>query len=115
MSGKISSSQDIAWGPHPNPAHKQVFLKPLVDQATNPLATLNLVKIERGGEIVPHIHETSAETIYLVSGHALGLFEDGTTECAAGSFVYVPMGTRHGFKNIGDEDVYLVTTFTPPL
>ncbi len=115
MSGKSVNSEDIAWGPHPNPAHKQVFLKSLVDSTTNPLATFNLIKVERGGEIVPHVHEASAETIYFTGGRGLGLLGQDTKEYQVGELVYVPLGTRHGFKNIGDEDMYLVTVFTPPL
>ena len=115
MEGKTIDSAKVEWLPHPNPKHVGVFMQTLVDSQTNPLATVHRVRIAPGGEIVPHIHDTSAETFLITAGRALCTMGDSTTEFHAGNLGYAPAGIRHGLKNLGDEDVYLTTVFTPPL
>jgi mannose-6-phosphate isomerase-like protein (cupin superfamily) len=90
-------------------------MQTLVDPQMNPLATVHRVRIVPGGEIVPHIHDKSAETFLITSGRALCTMGDSTMELRAGNLGYAPAGNRHGLKNIGDEDVHLVTVFTPPV
>ena len=114
MDGKTIDSEKIEWGAHPNPKHAGVFMKTLVDAQTNPLATVHRVRIAPGGEIVPHIHDKSAETFLITAGQALCALGDATTEFRAGNLGYAPAGTRHGLKNMGSEDVDLVAIFTPP-
>ena len=114
MDGKIIDSQTLAWTPHPNPKHVGVTMKTLVNAQTNNLATFHRVRIAVGGEIVPHVHETSAETFMLTQGRALGTMGATTQEFSAGTLGYAPAGILHGLKNIGDEQVELVAVFTPP-
>ncbi len=115
MDGKTVDSEKLEWGPHPNPKHVGVLMQTLIDAQTNPLATVHRVRIAPGGEIVPHIHEKSTETFLVTSGRALCTMGDATTEFRAGNLGYAPAGTRHGLKNLGDEEVQLVAVFTPPL
>ncbi len=113
MAGKTIDSGTVAWTPHRN--YQGVFIRPLVDAQANPLATFSHVRIAPGSEITPHVHASSAETFFITAGRALCTLGDSTTEFQAGSLGFAPAGTKHGLKNIGDEDVYLVTVFTPPL
>lgn len=114
MDGKTVDSNALEWRPHPNPKNLNVSMKTMVDAQTNPLATVHRVRIAVGGEIVPHIHEKSAESFFITAGRARCTMGETTTEFHAGSLGYAPMGIRHGLKNIGDEDVELVAIFTPP-
>ncbi len=115
MDGKTIDSAKVEWSIHPNPKHVGVLMQTLVDSQTNPLATVHRVRIASGGEIVPHVHDKSAETFLITSGRALCTMGDVTTEFRAGNLGYAPAGTRHGLKNLGDEEVHLVAVFTPPL
>ncbi len=112
MNGKTVDTAAVQWMPHRN--YPGVFIRQLVDAQTNPLATFNVVRIAPESEISPHIHDNSAETFLITAGRALCTLGDATTELHAGNLGYAPAGTRHGLRNIGTEDVMLVTVFTPP-
>ena len=45
-----------------------------------------------------HIHHDAAEAFYVLDGEYRMWIEDREFSCPAGSFVYVPAGTRHGFR-----------------
>jgi mannose-6-phosphate isomerase-like protein (cupin superfamily) len=45
-----------------------------------------------------HIHRGAAEAFYVLAGEYLIFINDEETRCSAGSFVYIPAGTVHGFR-----------------
>jgi mannose-6-phosphate isomerase-like protein (cupin superfamily) len=45
-----------------------------------------------------HIHHDAAEAFYVLAGEYLIFLEEREVLCPAGSFIYVPAGTRHGFR-----------------
>jgi mannose-6-phosphate isomerase-like protein (cupin superfamily) len=45
-----------------------------------------------------HIHHDAAEAFYVLAGEYAILLEDQEFRCAAGSFIYIPSGMRHGFR-----------------
>ena len=45
-----------------------------------------------------HIHHDAAEAFYVISGEYVIFIEDDEYVCPAGSFVYIPAGTPHGFR-----------------
>lgn len=112
MSGKTVDSNGMQWNPHRN--YPGVFIRQVVDAQTNPLATFNVVRIAPGSEITPHVHDHSAETFLVTAGQALCTMGDTTTKFHAGHLGYAPAGTRHGLKNIGTDDLFIVAVFTPP-
>jgi hypothetical protein len=48
-----------------------------------------------------HIHHDSAEAFYVLEGEYIMYLDDREFTCAAGSFIFIPLGVRHGFK-VGD-------------
>jgi mannose-6-phosphate isomerase-like protein (cupin superfamily) len=63
----------------------------------------------------PHWHERHDEGFYVVSGTATFATADATRAAPAGTFVIVPPGAVHTFRNDGDEECVLLNTFTPDL
>ena len=61
----------------------------------------------------PHIHHHEEEAYYLLEGELEFLAGEQTFKARAGSFVYIPKGTLHSFKNVGKEPARMVTLFTP--
>ena len=61
----------------------------------------------------PHIHHREDEAFYVLSGRFSFLCGDKQSIFEAGSFVYVPKGTLHTFKNIGAQQGRLLVTITP--
>ena len=45
-----------------------------------------------------HIHHDAAEAFYVLAGEYLIFIEDQEYRCPAGSFIYIPVGLRHGFR-----------------
>src|SRR5688572_1008775 len=45
-----------------------------------------------------HIHHDAAEAFYVLAGEYLIYLEDREFICPTGSFIYIPIGLRHGFR-----------------
>jgi mannose-6-phosphate isomerase-like protein (cupin superfamily) len=45
-----------------------------------------------------HIHHNADEAFYVLSGEYLIFIEDREYTCPAGSFIFIPLGLRHGFR-----------------
>ena len=48
-----------------------------------------------------HVHLDCAEAFYVLAGEYIMSLEDREVVCPAGSFIFIPQGTRHGFR-VGD-------------
>jgi mannose-6-phosphate isomerase-like protein (cupin superfamily) len=48
-----------------------------------------------------HVHHDSAEAFYVLEGEYIMYLDDRVFTCPAGSFIFIPLGARHGFK-VGD-------------
>ncbi|MDG4865136.1 cupin domain-containing protein [Streptomyces sp. T-3] len=66
-----------------------------------------------GGGPPPHIHPNADEAFFILSGEIEFLNGEKTFVAGAGSFVFVPRGTRHRFRNIGSQTAHLLFMFTP--
>ena len=64
-------------------------------------------------EAPAHIHHREDESFYVVEGE-FEFYKDGETmRAGAGSLVYVPRGSLHAFKNLGEERGRLLMSQTP--
>jgi mannose-6-phosphate isomerase-like protein (cupin superfamily) len=45
-----------------------------------------------------HIHHDAAEAFYVLEGEYVMFLDEREVACPAGSFVFIPAGTRHGFR-----------------
>ena len=48
-----------------------------------------------------HVHHDCAEAFYVLAGEYIMYLDDREVVCPAGSFIFIPQGTRHGFR-VGD-------------
>ncbi|MCJ0868269.1 cupin domain-containing protein [Streptomyces sp. AP-93] len=66
-----------------------------------------------GGGPPPHIHHHEEEAFYVLEGK-VDMF-DGTEQLKlkSGSFIHVPRGSVHSFKNVSDEPSKLLIMFMP--
>ena len=69
--------------------------------------------VPTGGGPPPHIHRREDETFYIVKGSLDVLIGDSTYQAKAGAFIFVPRGTVHSFKNVGDSTVVQLVTVVP--
>ena len=45
-----------------------------------------------------HVHHDAAEAFYVLEGEYLMHLDGEEVRCPAGSFVFIPLGVKHGFK-----------------
>lgn len=60
-------------------------------------------KLEPGSSIGVHTHENDSEAIYIVSGKADIIYDDGMEHAVAGQCHYCPKGHSHSMINNGTE------------
>jgi quercetin dioxygenase-like cupin family protein len=71
------------------------------------------VKVQPQNGPPPHIHHREDETFWITEGEFLFLHGDRTFRATAGSFVHIPKGTLHTFKNVGTSWGTFVVVITP--
>lgn len=67
-----------------------------------------------GGEIGDEVHETTDQLLTFVAGSGEADLDGHTHAVDAGDLCAVPAGTRHNFRNTGDEPLVLYTVYSPP-
>jgi mannose-6-phosphate isomerase-like protein (cupin superfamily) len=91
-----------------------IFLGPGEGESVpGPHRTLN-VKAERGeyeitemdcspefGPVEPHVHDDHTDSFYVLDGEVEFTIGDKTVRAGPGTFVAVPAGVHHGFRNPG--------------
>jgi len=60
-----------------------------------------------------HIHDAVDELFYILDGQMIVSLDGEETQAGAGTFVFVPRGTRHAWVNAGDSTARFLTLFTP--
>ncbi len=71
----------------------------------NELGKIMYGRLEPGSSIGFHKHETNSEIIYILSGKADFLYDDGTEKAKAGECHYCPKGHSHSMINNSNEDL----------
>ena len=61
----------------------------------------------------PHFHRNQDEDIYVLEGHFEVRLDDRTFEGSPGTFVHIPKGCVHTFRNTGEGVGKLLITFVP--
>ena len=62
-------------------------------------------RLQPGCTIGLHTHETNSEIIFIVSGTADFIYDDGKETVEAGNCHYCPKGQSHSMINYGTEDI----------
>jgi quercetin dioxygenase-like cupin family protein len=70
--------------------------------------------VDHGGGVTPHIHPGMEERFEVLGGNPSFLAGRKWSEASAGDVVVVPAGTRHAYRNDGDELAHIVCHARPP-
>lgn len=81
---------------------------------TGSKSQLVVMSIPPGGEIGEETHDHVEQTLYFHSGHGEGMLDGETFPVQTGDVVIVTPGTRHNFKNTGEEPLKIATVYAPP-
>lgn len=63
--------------------------------------------------IPPHIHDEFEEAHYVVEGEIEYQLEGQTVVATSGTYLHIPKGQSHAFKNIGSKPAKLLAWLTP--
>ena len=66
-----------------------------------------------GGGPPAHVHTREEEAFFIIRGEVVFLLDDHEVTVGAGTFLNVPRGTKHRFRNAGDEEVEMIFWFAP--
>jgi len=87
----------------------------LARTADTPRFTLGIIEIAPGRELEAHVHGDEDDAFYILEGEMTFFFGDEDEEAIAppGTFVLVPPGVRHGFRNPGPGPVRMLNVHAP--
>ena len=70
--------------------------------------------VQPGGGVTPHVHPAMEERFNVLAGRPSFLAGRRWRTAEPGETVVVPAGTRHAYRNEGDEDAHIVCEARPP-
>lgn len=73
-----------------------------------------IMAIPVGGDIGAEVHENTDQVLTFISGSGEADLAGRTHPVASGDQWAVPAGTRHNFRNTGDQPLTLYTIYSPP-
>ena len=85
----------------------------LARTADTPRFTFGVVVIAAGREIEPHVHDDEDDAFYILEGEMTFVLGAERVTAPPGTFVLVPPGVLHGFRNEGDGPVRMLNVHAP--
>jgi len=78
-----------------------------------PRFNFGIIEMAPGREMEAHVHEDEDDSFYILEGEMKFLFGGEEVPDFAGTFVLVPPGLSHGFKNEGNIPVRMLNIHAP--
>jgi mannose-6-phosphate isomerase-like protein (cupin superfamily) len=97
----------------PGEGHRVGNVEFLARTADTPRFTFGIIEIAVGRELEAHVHEAEDDAFYILDGVMTFAFGDEEAQAPPGTFVLVPPGVRHGFRNDGDRPVRMLNIYAP--
>jgi mannose-6-phosphate isomerase-like protein (cupin superfamily) len=85
----------------------------LARTADTPRFNLSIIEIAAGRVLEEHTHEGEDDAFYIVEGELTFFFGDREEVAGPGTFVLVPPGVEHGFRNDGETAVRMLNIHAP--
>jgi mannose-6-phosphate isomerase-like protein (cupin superfamily) len=97
----------------PGAGHRVGNVEFLARTADTPRFTFGIIEIAVGRELEAHVHADEDDAFYILEGELVFTFGDEPAVAPPGTFVLVPPGVRHGFRNAGDIPVRMLNIHAP--
>jgi mannose-6-phosphate isomerase-like protein (cupin superfamily) len=85
----------------------------LARTADTPRFTFGIIDFAPGRELEEHVHADEDDAFYVLQGELTFVLGDEVVAAPPGTFVLVPPGVRHGFRNDGPEPVRMLNIHAP--
>jgi quercetin dioxygenase-like cupin family protein len=93
--------------------NRGVFLTGMLGKQRGDAFGLYYGRIEPGCEIAREIHPETTETVYVLSGAAIGVVGEQEIPLAPGQVLHVEKNTPHGLRNAGSQPLEFLVIGSP--
>ena len=97
----------------PGQGHRVGNVEFLARTTDTPRFTFGIIEIAPGRVLESHVHDGEDDAFYIVSGEMTFVLGDREVAAPPGTFVLVPPGVEHGFRNDGAEPVRMLNIHAP--
>jgi mannose-6-phosphate isomerase-like protein (cupin superfamily) len=97
----------------PGRGHRVGNVEFLARTVDTPRFTFGIITIAPGRELEAHVHRDEDDAFYIVEGEMTFIFGDQREPAPPGTFVLVPPGVEHGFRNDGTRPVRMLNIHAP--
>jgi mannose-6-phosphate isomerase-like protein (cupin superfamily) len=97
----------------PGGGHRVGNVEFLARTVDTPRFTFAIIEIAPGRELEPHVHADEDDAFYIVEGEMTFSFGDESATAPPGTFVLVPPGVEHGFRNDHPAPVRMLNIHAP--
>jgi mannose-6-phosphate isomerase-like protein (cupin superfamily) len=85
----------------------------LARTADTPRFNFSIIEIAAGRVLEAHVHDEEDDAFLIMEGEMTFVFGDEEAAAPPGTFVLVPPGVEHGFRNDGDVPVRMLNIHAP--
>jgi mannose-6-phosphate isomerase-like protein (cupin superfamily) len=97
----------------PGRGHRVGNVEFLARTADTPRFTFGIIEIVAGRVLEEHVHAEEDDAFYILDGEMTFFFGAEEAVAGPGTFVLVPPGVAHGFRNDGDGPVRMLNIHAP--
>jgi mannose-6-phosphate isomerase-like protein (cupin superfamily) len=97
----------------PGRGHRVGNVEFLARTADTPRFTFGIIEIAAGRMLEAHVHADEDDAFYILEGEMTFDLDGETVRAAPGTFVLVPPGVPHGFRNDGSVPVRMFNIHAP--
>jgi mannose-6-phosphate isomerase-like protein (cupin superfamily) len=97
----------------PGEGHRVGNVEFLARTTDTPRFNFAIIEITPGRELDAHTHESEDDSFYIVEGEMTFVFGNEEVSAPPGTFVLVPPGVLHAFRNDGDVPVRMFNIHAP--
>jgi quercetin dioxygenase-like cupin family protein len=97
----------------PGEGHRVGNVEFLARTVDTPRFNLSIIEINAGRVLEEHTHDAEDDAFYILEGEMTFTHDGEESIAGAGTFVLVPPGIEHGFRNDGGVPVRMLNVHAP--
>ena len=97
----------------PGRGHRLGNVEFLARTVDTPRFTFGIIEITAGRKLEAHVHADEDDAFYIIEGQMTFVFGDREVPAPPGTFVLVPPGVEHGFRNDQDRPFRMFNSHAP--
>ena len=97
----------------PGQGHRVGNVEFLARTSESPRFNFGIIEIAAGRMLEEHVHAEEDDAFYILEGELTFTFGGEQAPAPPGTFVIVPPGVEHGFRNDGTERVRMLNIHAP--